>query len=86
MTRRIYAADIASQLITAGHPSSDRGPAWTPGHRVSQASPHTTRIHHDGPDEPAHLDQYAATLRRAGFTVTAEARTNRRPTIRATHP
>ncbi|MFF9199988.1 hypothetical protein ACF09L_32755 [Streptomyces sp. NPDC014779] len=85
MTSRVYAATIATHLTDAGHTSSETGPAWAPGFRVAQASPYTTRIHHDGPDEQQHLDAYADALRALGYVVTAEHPDGRRPRIRATH-
>ncbi|MFK0140682.1 hypothetical protein [Streptomyces murinus] len=86
MTSRVYAADIAHHLTDAGHTNTMRQPAWTPGYRAQQASLHTTRIWHDGPDEQQHLNQYAQVLRTAGYTVTAEHTDGKRPTIRATRP
>lgn len=85
MTSRIHANDIAHHLTAAGHTNGDARPAWAPGFRVAQASPRTVRIHHDGPDEQHHLDQYAQTLRSLSYIVTAEKPTGRRPRIRATH-
>ncbi|MFJ6348631.1 hypothetical protein ACIQKB_04040 [Streptomyces sp. NPDC092046] len=85
MPSRIHAIDIARELAAAGHTNSEKGHTWTPGFRVSQASPRTVRIHHDGPDEHTHLDQYATALRNLGYTVTSERPRGRRPSIRATH-
>ncbi len=85
MTSRVLASEITQHLARAGHTSSETGNTWAPGYRAHQASRYTVRLWHDGPDEQHHLDQYADTLRRLGFTVTAEAPAGRRPRIRATH-
>jgi hypothetical protein len=86
MTRCIPAYGVSTTLTRAGHTDSTRSSAWTPGHRVQQASPRTIRVWHDGPDEQLHLDQYATALRAAGFTVIPERRRGKRPTLRVTHP
>jgi hypothetical protein len=85
MHQRVFAAEIARTLTARGHTNSLTGPAWRAGHRVTQASPKTARLWHDGPDEPDHLDRYAAALRAAGYTVTAERRAGKRPSLRITH-
>ncbi|WP_051797707.1 hypothetical protein [Streptomyces sp. NRRL S-337] len=85
-TSCIRACDVAHDLTRAGHPDSTRGTAWRPGHRATQASPRTVRCWHDGPDEQAHLHQYAARLQARGYTVTLERRKGRRPALRVTHP
>ncbi|GHA95335.1 hypothetical protein GCM10010330_56860 [Streptomyces tendae] len=82
---RVFASEVARKLTARGHINSTTGPAWRPGHRVSQASPKTARIWHDGPDEQAHLDQYATALRTAGYTVAAERPAGKRPSLRITH-
>ncbi|MFF8656783.1 hypothetical protein [Streptomyces huasconensis] len=84
MHQRIYAAEVARALTARGHANSLTGPTWRPGHRSTQASPRTARLWHDGPDEPAHLDQYAQALRAAGYTVTAEHPHASRPRLRVT--
>lgn len=86
MTRRIHAFDLTRLLSKAGHTHADSGTEWVPGFRVAQASPRTSRVHHDGPDEVAHLHQYAAVLRAAGYTVTPERPARKRPRLRVTHP
>jgi hypothetical protein len=86
MTRRVPAFEVTNTLAKAGHTDAVRQPAWKPGYRTQQASPRTTRVWHDGPDEQHHLDQYATVLRADGFTVTPERRPGRRPTLRVTHP
>ena len=84
MHQRVFAAEIARTLTAQGHTNSLTGPAWRPGHRSTQASPRTVRLWHDGPDEQDHLDQYAAALRTAGYTVTAERPAGKRPSLRIT--
>ncbi|MCL7377446.1 hypothetical protein [Streptomyces sp. 35G-GA-8] len=85
MHYRVFAAEVARTLTDHGHTNSQTGPAWSAGHRVQQASPTTARIWHDGPDELAHLAQYATALGDAGYTVTAErASARKRPSLRAT--
>jgi hypothetical protein len=81
---RVFASEIARTLTARGHTNSLTGPTWRPGHRVTQASPKTVRIWHDGPDEPAHLDRYAVALRSAGYTVATEQRAGKRPALRIT--
>ncbi|WP_411130137.1 hypothetical protein [Streptomyces sp. x-19] len=85
-TSRTRACDVAHYLTAVGHPDSTRGPAWRPGHRATQASPRTVRCWHDGPDEQAYLDQYAAVLRTGGYTATLERAKGKRPALRVTHP
>lgn len=82
MHHNITAAEIARALTARGHTNTLTGPAWRPGHRATQASPHTVRLWHDGPDETAHLDQYAGALRTAGYTVTVEQPAGKRPRLR----
>ncbi|MFF7452138.1 MULTISPECIES: hypothetical protein [unclassified Streptomyces] len=82
---RVLAAEVARTLTARGHTNSLTGPAWRPGYRTTQASPRTVRLWHDGPDEPTHLDQYASTLRTAGYTVAVERREGKRPSLRITH-
>ncbi|MEV8417815.1 hypothetical protein AB0P45_30085 [Streptomyces niveus] len=84
MHYRVFAADIARTLTACGHTNSQTGPAWRPGHRATQASPTTARVHHDGPDEAEHLKRYATVLAADGFTVTAERAAGRRPSLRIT--
>lgn len=84
MHRRIAAANVAQALTARGHTNALTGPTWRPGHRAQQASPKTVRLWHDGPDETEHLDQYAASLRAAGYTVTAEQPAGKRPSLRIT--
>ncbi|UPZ27692.1 hypothetical protein MUK60_07570 [Streptomyces sp. LRE541] len=84
MHHRIAAAEIARTLTARGHTNSLTGETWRPGHRAVQASPTTVRIWHDGPDEPDHLDQYAAALQAAGYTVTAERPAGKRPSLKIT--
>lgn len=86
MTRTLAAADIARILTAHHHNNATTGPTWAPGFRVQQASPRTTRIWHDGPDETEHLDQYTALLRTRGYTVTTERKAGTRPRIRVTEP
>lgn len=81
---RVLAAEIARKLSARGHTNSLTGPTWRPGHRVTQASPKTARLWHDGPDEQLYLDQYAAALRAAGYTVGMERRRGKRPSLRVT--
>ncbi|MEV8402608.1 hypothetical protein [Streptomyces niveus] len=81
---RVFAADIARTLTARGHNNSQTGPAWSPGHRATQASPTTARVHHDGPDEAEHLKRYATALTSDGYTVTAERAAGKRPSIRIT--
>lgn len=85
MHQQVAAADIARTLTARGHTNSLTGPVWRPGHRATQASPRTVRLWHDGPGEPAHLDQYASALRTAGYTVAVERREGKRPSLRITH-
>lgn len=59
MTSCLPAFLVADDLRDAGHTDSTTGLAWRPGYRVTQASPRTIRLWHDGPDEQQHLDQYA---------------------------
>jgi len=80
----IAAVEIARALTARKHTNSLTGPAWRPGHRATQASKTTVRVWHDGPDEADHLDQYAAALRTAGYTVTAERPAAKRPSIKVT--
>ncbi|MFG3085095.1 hypothetical protein [Streptomyces parvulus] len=82
MHYRIPASEIARKLTARGHNNTLTGPTWQPGHRAAQASPTTVRVWHDGPDEQAHLDEYAGILRTAGFTVTAERPSGKRPSLR----
>ncbi|SFY52084.1 hypothetical protein [Streptomyces sp. F-1] len=84
MHQRVTAAEIARTLTTRGHANSLTGPTWRPGHRVTQASPKTARLWHDGPDETDHLDQYAAALQTAGYTVSFERAAGKRPALRIT--
>ncbi|MEU9400582.1 hypothetical protein [Streptomyces sp. NPDC048242] len=84
MHQRVFAAEVARALTARGHTNSITGPTWRPGHRAAQASPRTARIWHDGPDEAAHLDQYATALRTAGYTVTPERPAGKRPSLRIT--
>ncbi|MFJ9037434.1 hypothetical protein ACIRF8_12705 [Streptomyces sp. NPDC102406] len=84
MHYRIAAAEIARTLTARRFTNALTGPIWRPGHRATQASPTTVRLWHDGPDEDAHLDQYATALRTAGYTVTAERPPGQRPRLRIT--
>lgn len=84
MTRRIVAADVTRQLTCAGHTYADGAATWRAGFRTAQASPRTVRIHHDGPDEAARLNEYADHLRASGYTVTTERPAGKRPRIRVT--
>lgn len=86
MTSCLPAFLVADDLHTAGHTDSTNGRAWRPGYRVTQASPRTVRLWHDGPDEPQHLDQYARVLRRKGYYVTVETPKGKRPRIKVTRP
>lgn len=81
---RVFAAEIARALTARGHTNSLTGPEWRPGHRVTQASPRTARLWHDGPDELQYLARYADALRAAGYTVTAERPARKRPSLRIT--
>lgn len=85
-TRRLPAYRVADDLREAGHPDATRGPAWRPGHRVTQASPKTVRLWHDGPDEQERLDQYVGVLRALGYYTTLEQPSGLRPRIRITQP
>lgn len=84
MHYHIAAADIARKLTTRHHSNTLTGPEWQPGHRAQQASRTTVRIWHDGPDEAAHLHQYAAVLQGAGYTVTTERPAGKRPSLKIT--
>lgn len=84
MHRQVPAAEVAHTLTTHGHPDATTRPTWQPGHRATQASPRTVRLWHDGPNEQQHLDQYTATLRTTGHTVTAEQPAGKRPRLRIT--
>lgn len=84
MHYRIFAAEVARTLTASGHINALTGPVWRPGHRVTQASPSTARIWHDGRNEANHLDQYAGALSAAGYTVTAERTSGKRPSLRIT--
>ncbi|PAZ15635.1 hypothetical protein CLM62_12630 [Streptomyces sp. SA15] len=84
MHYQLRAVDIARTLTARGHTNSLTGPTWRPGHRSTQASPKTVRLWHDGLDEAAHLDRYAAALQAAGYTVAAERPAGKRPCLRVT--
>jgi hypothetical protein len=86
MTRCLPAFRVADDLHAAGHTDSTKGTAWRPGYRVTQASPRTVRLWHDGPDEQAHLDEYARLLRRKGYYVTVERPVGKRPRVKVTCP
>ncbi|MFI8535390.1 hypothetical protein ACIGMX_34735 [Streptomyces aquilus] len=86
MTSRLPAFRVADDLRNAGHIDSTKGPAWRPGYRVTQASPRTVRLWHDGPDEQDHLDEYARVLRRRGYYVTMEKPKGKRPRVKVTRP
>ncbi|MET9099975.1 hypothetical protein [Streptomyces antibioticus] len=77
---------VADHLRHTGHTDSTKGPCWRPGYRVTQASPRTVRLWHDGPDEQEHLDQYARVLRRKGYYVTVETPRGKRPAVKVTRP
>lgn len=84
MHQRVFAAEVARALTARRYPNSLTGPVWRPGHRATQASPRTVRLWHDGPDEQDHLDRYAQALQAAGYTVTAERPSGKRPRLRIT--
>ncbi|KIF02220.1 hypothetical protein PL81_31115 [Streptomyces sp. RSD-27] len=86
MTSTHAGSEVIRHLKAARHTHSETGPAWQPGFRVSQASPRTVRIHHDGPDEATHLQQYADTLSIHGYYTTLEHRRGKRPALRITRP
>ena len=86
MTSCLSALLIADHLRAAGHTDSTQGTCWRPGFRVTQASPRTVRLWHDGPDEQQHLDAYARVLRGKGYFVTVEKPKGKRPRIRVTSP
>lgn len=86
MTSCLPAFLVADHLRDAGHTDSTQGITWRPGYRVTQASPRTVRLWHDGPDEQQHLDQYARVLCRMGFYVTVERPKGKRPRVKVTRP
>ncbi|MFF7946990.1 hypothetical protein [Streptomyces griseorubiginosus] len=86
MTSCLPAFLIADNLRDAGHADSTKGTCWRPGFRVTQASPRTVRLWHDGPDEQQHLDAYTRVLLRKGYFVTVETPKGKRPRVRVTRP
>ncbi|MFD3381343.1 MULTISPECIES: hypothetical protein [unclassified Streptomyces] len=70
MTGSIASFDVSQCLTAAGHTDAVYRSSWTPGYRAQQDSQRTVYVWHDGPDEQQHLDQYAQTLRDAGYAVT----------------
>jgi hypothetical protein len=86
MTSCLPAFLVADTLRDAGHTDSTKGLAWRPGYRVTQASPRTVRLWHDGPNEQDHLDQYARVLRCKGYYVTMEKPKGKRPRVKVSRP